>query len=285
MHQQILKRKRKRAFPREEITEALYDKEMSFTDYEIVKVIYSSDKTKRFIILKSSNGFYKYTYEEICFLDEKEFRNLCNDYIEYPAFWETRDKSSATSFFGTENEAFLSMKQESEYILHFDRERNMKTIEVDDWKFSVDVEKTKEYYKNISLCDCPNCRNFNVQIEEKLPKLKDFLEEFGVDVLRPEENSSVELEASIDYLSVDYSVYGEIIEVGKYEIDIYDNLFLSIVVNDSSGPPNEQTGKFFTFSVFQIVLPWVLDEPLNSTVKKRVFDKFHGIFKKKSRSR
>ena len=78
MHQRILKRKRKKAYPIEEIVEALYDKQLSFTDYEIIKVIYNSDKTKRFIILKSTNGFYKYTYEEICFLDEREFRNLCN---------------------------------------------------------------------------------------------------------------------------------------------------------------------------------------------------------------
>ena len=63
-------------------------------------------------------------YEEICVLDEDEWKYCCNDANAYPAFWETRDKSSAASFFGTENEAFLSMKQESEYILHFDRERN-----------------------------------------------------------------------------------------------------------------------------------------------------------------
>lgn len=284
MRKHILKKNKKTIPPIEEIVETLYNKQLSFTDYEIVKVIYSSDKTKRFIILKSSNGFYKYTYEEICVLDEDEWKYCCNDANAYPAFWETRDKSSAYSFFGTENEAFLSMKQESEYILHFDRERNLKTIEKDEWKFSVDVEKTKEYYKNISLCDCPDCRNYNVQIEEKLPKLKDFLEEFGVDVSRPDENSSVELETSIDYLSVDYTVCGEIIEVGKYEIDIYDNLFLSIVVNDDCVCPNEQTGKYFTFTVFQIVLPWVLDEPLNPTAKERVFDKFHGIFKKIVRS-
>ncbi|MBR3809165.1 MAG: hypothetical protein IKK46_02545 [Clostridia bacterium] len=285
MHQRILKRKRKKAYPIEELVEALYDKQLSFTDYEIVKVIYNSDKTKRFIILKSSTGFYKYTYEEICVLDEDEWKYCCDDANAYPALWETRDKSSAASFFGTENEAFLSMKQESEYILHFDRERNMKTIEKDDWKFSVDVEKTKAYYKTHSLCECSNCRNFYAQIEEKLPKLKEFLSEFGVDVSKPDESSSIELENSIDYLSVDYTVCGEIIEASKYEIDIYDNLFLSIVVNDDFVCPNEQTGKFFTFSVFQIELPWVLDEPLNSTVKKRVFDKSHGIFKKKSRSR
>lgn len=280
MHQRILKRKRKKAYPIEELVEALYDKQLSFTDYEIVKVIYNSDKTKRFIILKSSNGFYKYTYEEICVLDEDEWKYCCDDTNAYPAFWETRDKSSAYSFFGTENEAFLSMKQESEYILHFDRERNMKTIEKDDWKFSVDVEKTKAYYKTHSLCECSNCRNFYAQIEEKLPKLKEFLSEFGVDVSKPDESSSIERENSIDYLSVDYTVCGEIIEASKYEIDIYDNLFLSIVVNDDFVCPNEQTGKFFTFSVFQIELPWVLDEPLNSTVKKRFFDKIHAFLKR-----
>ena len=283
MHQQILKRKRKRAFPIEEIAEALYDKQLSFTDYEIVKVIYSSDKTKRFIILKSLNAFYKYTYEEICVLDEDEWKYCCNDANAYPAFWETRDKSSAYSFFGTENEAFLSMKQESEYILHFDRERNMKTIEIDDWKFSVDVEKTKAYYKNISLCDCPNCRNFNVQIEERFPKLKDFLEEFGVDVSRPDESSSVELEDTIDYLSVDYTVCGEIIEESKKEICISDNICVGIFVYNDSISPNEQTGGHFIFSVSKLELPWVLDEPLNPTVKERFFDKVHAFLENKKK--
>lgn len=281
MRKHILKKNKKTIPPIEEIAETLYDKQLSFTDYEIVKVIYSSDKTKRFIILKSLNAFYKYTYEEICVLDEDEWKYCCNDANAYPAFWEIRDKSSAYSFFGTENEAFLSMKQESEYILHFDRERNMKTIEKDDWKFSVDVEKTKAYYKTHSLCECSNCRNFYAQIEEKLPKLKEFLSEFGVDVSKPDESSSIERENSIDYLSVDYTVCGEIIEASKNEIDIYDNLFLSIVVNDDFVCPNEQTGKFFTFSVFQIELPWVLDEPLHPTVKERFFDKVHAFLKKK----
>lgn len=281
MRKHILKKNKKTIPPIEEIANALYDKQLSFTDYEIIKVIYNSDKTKRFIILKSLNGFYKYTYEEICVLNEDEWKYCCNDANAYPAFWETRDKSSAYSFFGTENEAFLSMKQESEYILHFDREDSMKIIGKDDWKFSVDVEKTKEYYKTHSLCECSNCRNFYAQIEEKLPKLKEFLSEFGVDVSRPDENASVEREDSIDYLSVDYTVCGEIIEASKYEIDIYDNLFLSIVVNDDFVCPNEQTGKFFTFSVFQIELPWVLDEPLHPTVKDRIFDKNHAFLKRK----
>ena len=43
---------------------------------------------------------------------------------------------------------------------------------------------------------------------------------FGVDVSKPDESSSIERENSIDYLSVDYTVCGEIIEASKYEIDI-----------------------------------------------------------------
>ena len=269
--------------PINEIADALYDKQLSFTDEKIVKVIYSTDKTKRFIILKSSNGFYKYTYEEICVLDADEWKYCCNDDNAYPAFWEIKDKFCGQSFFGTENEAILSMKQESEYILHFDGERNMKTIEIDDWKFSVDIEKTKEYYKTHSLCECAYCRNFYSQIDEKLPKLKEFLEEFGVDISKPDEISSFTYENEIDYSTVYYTVCGEIVESSKYEIDIYENLFLSIVVNDEFAPPNEQTGQYFTFSVFQIRLPWVLDEPLHPTVKDRIFDKFHAFLKKKNK--
>ena len=281
MRKHILKKNQKTIPPREEIAETLYDKQLSFTDEKIVKVIYSSDKTKRFIILKSSKGFYKYTYEEICVLDETEWKYCCNYENAYPAFWETKDKFCGQSFFGTENEAILSMKQESEYILHFDRERNMKTIEIDDWKFSVDIEKTKEYYRTHSICECADCRNFYAQAEEKLPKLKEFLSEFGVDISKPDEISSFTYENEIDYSTVYYTVCGEIVESSKYEIDIYENLFLSIVVNDEFAPPNEQTGQYFTFSVFQIELPWLLDEPLHPTVKDRIFDKNNAFLKRK----
>ena len=154
-------------------------------------------------------------------------------------------------------------------------------IQKDAWKFSVDIEKTREYYKNLSLCDCGECRNYYLQIEEKLPKLKEFLEEFGVDISRPDEISSFTYENEIDYSTVYYTVCGEIAESSKYEIDIYDNLFLSIIPNDDKAPPNEQTGKYFTFSVFQIRLPWVLEEPFPFSVKESIFNKIIAFLKKK----
>ena len=142
-----------------------------------------------------------------------------------------------------------------------DRGDIMIQIEKEDYIFSVNIEKTKEYYNTHSLCDCKCCRNFYEQIATVLPELKGFLSEFGVDISKPDEISSIELDDCIDYLSVDYTVCGEIINSTEYEIDIYDNLFINIVVGDGFVSPNEQKDKYFTFSVMNIKLPWILDEP------------------------
>lgn len=146
----------------------------------------------------------------------------------------------------------------------------MTTIQKDEYVFSVDVEKTQEYYKTHSICDCVCCRNYYAQIKNKLPKLNDFLNEFGVDISRPDEILSVEMNNYIDYINVDYTVCGNIKSMGEYEIDIYDNLFLSIVVTNGFASPNEQTGEYFTISVMQIELPWVLDEPFPKPITEKV---------------
>lgn len=104
----------------EEIAEELYNKSLSFKDYEAIKVIYNKDKTKRFILLKSSNNFYKYTYEEIYVYDIDEWNLCCNTPDSYPATWIPKDRKFGYSFFGTEQEAYTSMKQESEYLQYFE---------------------------------------------------------------------------------------------------------------------------------------------------------------------
>lgn len=147
----------------------------------------------------------------------------------------------------------------------------MKTIQKDEYIFSVDIEKTKEYYKSHSLCNCIYCRNFYAQIEGKFPKLADFLNEFGVDISRPDEIFSVEMDNYIDYISIDYTVCGNVKTMGKFEIDIQDNLFLSLVVTDGSVSPNEQIGEYFTISVMSMELPRVLDEPFPTAKGKSVY--------------
>lgn len=150
----------------------------------------------------------------------------------------------------------------------------MTTIKIDEYTFSVDVEKTREYYKTHSLCDCENCRNFYAQARGKLPKLDEFFTQFGVDISRPDEIWSVEADDHIDYISTDYTVCGRVEEMGKYEIDLYDEQFLSVVVTDGFTSPNEQTGEYFTLSVDNISLPWVLNEPFPKPIKATAASKF-----------
>ena len=156
----------------------------------------------------------------------------------------------------------------------------MVKIEKGGYIFSVDIERTKEYYNTHSLCDCACCRNFYAQVEKTLPKFKAFLNDFGVDIAKPDEISSIETDNCIDYLSVDYTVCGEILNLSEYEIDIYDNLFLSIVVSDGFVSPNEQSGPYFTLSVIQIKLPWVLNEPIPTPIKVVKQNKFSKSFSK-----
>lgn len=159
----------------------------------------------------------------------------------------------------------------------------MTNIQKDEYVFSADVEKTQEYYKTHSVCDCACCRNYYVQIKNKLPKLDCFLSEFGVDISKPDEIMSVDEDDCIDYISVDYTVCGKIKSMGKYEIDLYDSSFLSMIVTNGFASPNEQTGEYFTISVMQIMLPWVLDEPFPKPItEKRAgkINKFWKLFKK-----
>ena len=155
----------------------------------------------------------------------------------------------------------------------------MTIIKQDDYVFSVDIERTKDYYKTHSVCDCICCCNFYAQIENKLPKLAQFLEEFGVDISRPDEICSIESNNAIDYLSVDYTVCGSVDNMSKYEMDICDNLFLNVIVTEGFVSPNEQTGDYFTLSVSNIILPWVLEEPFPSTIKIEKVKEARSIFK------
>ena len=108
--------------PYDEIVKSLYDKELNYPDsIKICQVIYSKDKSKRFVILKSNKGFFKYTYEEVCVFDELDWTSLYA-YIEniQPGWWESKDHSFAYSFFGTEQEAVEALKRETEYKQFFE---------------------------------------------------------------------------------------------------------------------------------------------------------------------
>ncbi len=144
----------------------------------------------------------------------------------------------------------------------------------------VDIEKTKEYYHQNSLCSCSSCRNFYAQAKEKLPALDEFLREFGVSVERPDEIGCIELENMEHYIEVSYTVCGKILEYNKFEIDLKDgNMTLNVVIDDRY-VPSGQKDEYFVITVYNILLPWVLDEPFPQPPKNSFWDKIKLFFLK-----
>lgn len=130
----------------------------------------------------------------------------------------------------------------------------MTTIQKNGYVFLVDREKTQQYYRTHTLCDCVYCRNYYAQVRQQFPRLDAFLSEFGVDIARPDEIMSVELEGHVAYLNVDYTVCGRVQTMGEGEIELYDGRLLHIAVTEGFASPNEQTGDYFTISVTELEL-------------------------------
>lgn len=106
--------------PIDEIVEIMYDKQLCYIDeIEVVNVVYSKDKSKRFVVTKSNKGFYKIEYEEICLFDEQEWSYICNNEDALPAYWSAIDDSNSHSFYGTEDDAMNAIQQDSKYRQHF----------------------------------------------------------------------------------------------------------------------------------------------------------------------
>jgi hypothetical protein len=102
-----------------EIVESLYGRYPSFVEGITVKrVIYSKDRAKRFIIIKSDKGFYKYLYEEICVCDADEWEMISAIEGAEPACWAPKNTIGA-SFFENERDAEIAITFEPEYSDYF----------------------------------------------------------------------------------------------------------------------------------------------------------------------
>ena len=154
-------------------------------------------------------------------------------------------------------------------------------IQKEGYVLDIDIEATRQYSENHSLCDCNEDRNLYAQIQEKFPKLTTFLAELGLLIDRPDETGSCAMDGYIDYHFVSYTVIGNILESDKYEIDMFDGeLFLNIVIDNWYVPNEQKTDRYFTVTVYGIDLPWVLDEPFpESATPKKMFSLVEGIKK------
>ena len=119
----IFRRKAQRDFsPMPEwdaIVEMMYDKHLDAFADEVVDVIYSKDRSMRYVILKSDNHLLTYQLEAIYQYDEDEWKYLCADDQELPAMWEPFRGVVGKSFGERFDELLRELKNELEYQRYF----------------------------------------------------------------------------------------------------------------------------------------------------------------------
>ena len=103
----------------ESVVEIMYDKQLdSFLD-EVVKVIYSKDKTKRYVILKSKKGFLTYGLEVLYAFDEDEWQFIGGEKDALPGYWGPSSGGGVKSVFEREEELLRELVCEPEYKSYF----------------------------------------------------------------------------------------------------------------------------------------------------------------------
>lgn len=148
-------------------------------------------------------------------------------------------------------------------------------IQIQNCKLDVDATQTKEYYASHALCDCSLCRNYYAQVAAKYPALAALLSPLGVDISRPDELGGIEMDEKIQYVFAAYTVVGKLPSPDGCEIELSDGGTTLRVVIEGTYVPNEQKGDFFTVTVYNVILPWVLDEPFPEKLPltKRILEK------------
>ena len=104
----------------EEIVDSMQGKELHYLGCSIVRMIPSKDRSRRIIILKSENGYFKIKYEELCPYDEEEWVYLCNVAEGRYANWNPVGSTlNSVSFYGTEADAMQVVLNAPEYKKYF----------------------------------------------------------------------------------------------------------------------------------------------------------------------
>ena len=121
-------------------------------------------------------------------------------------------------------------------------------ITIDDWKFQVSVEQTREHsaFSVSRHCTCGYCENFYRSVDLACPGLRKFLDQFGAHVEGPVE--MFPFEPTICLLS--YRVTGQILEYG----------LSPMMVDHVPILPIREDDRQFKLEVGEMELPWILAE-------------------------
>lgn len=133
-------------------------------------------------------------------------------------------------------------------------------IEKNGWKFYFDKNKTLEYYETYTdLCQCESCQNFYNNVKFISDDIRNFVEQFGIDIAKPIEQESIIADKSKKMVdnTVYYAVIGKAISSNNFEITIGQSV-VEIIPNEMS-PNTDISQPYFVFAVRDIWLPWTVD--------------------------
>ena len=121
-------------------------------------------------------------------------------------------------------------------------------LTIDDWKFEVFVERTREHssFSASRHCTCAYCENYYRAVDTACPGLRSFLERFGSDIEGPVE--MYPFEPTICLIS--YRITGRILEYGLGPV----------MVDGVPVLPIQEEGQQFKLEVGEMDLPWVMRE-------------------------
>ena len=127
-------------------------------------------------------------------------------------------------------------------------------LQINDWIFRIDMEKTKEHSSFVSSehCTCGYCENYYRAVHLTYPDLKGFLLRFGVLLDAPSEMYPIEPTL---YLA-GYRVFGSIEQFGNSPM----------MVNGIPVNPEPVDEAHFMLEVGQMPLPWVMSEDMHEVI-------------------
>ena len=123
---------------------------------------------------------------------------------------------------------------------------------------NVNLNRNFEYYQSDESlpCECAGCRNFFVQIKEKIPEINEYLTALNVDICRPLELIWDEIDDGnkIEYLDCQYVVFG------KCENDFIKKIGnIEFVKNTNCHPSTGISEEHFVLAFGTVVLDKVIE--------------------------
>ena len=105
-----------------ETVSIMYHKQLDCFGDEVVDVLYTPDKTKRFVLLKSDKGYFKFIYEELHSFTGEEWMYVSRGNNPLPAIWEPSAGWQGTSLYATLEDTWKELKLSPEYKLYYERD-------------------------------------------------------------------------------------------------------------------------------------------------------------------